>query len=209
MAQRAQILNLPVEDLMRSYEREGPIPVTEEGYVRLALDDPGRPWELRDGLLVEKPGMSFVHGGTVVWLRNDLVRQLDPRRFLVYEDSGRLRRSSRNYLIPDVSVVPTEVFHRHRLESPAALGVFNEAMPFVAEVESPSTGQYDITTKIPIYRQRGDGEIWYLQPFERTLTTWVRQPDGQYAKTVYHGGIVELASFPGVKIDLDALFDFH
>jgi Uma2 family endonuclease len=89
------------------------------------------------------------------------------------------------------------------------LSIFDEPMPFVAEVWSRSTCRYDVNKKIPEYQRRGDLEIWRLHPYERTLTVWRRRPDGGYDDAVYSGGIVEIVSLPGVKIDLDALFDFQ
>jgi Uma2 family endonuclease len=75
------------------------------------------------------------------------------------------------------------------------------------EVWSPSTGQYDAREKLPEYQARGDAEIWYIHPYERTLTAWRRQPDGAYARTVLAGGIVEPVALPGVRINLDELFE--
>jgi Uma2 family endonuclease len=209
MAQPAQFADLTPRNLRILYDDLGTFPIDEETYVRLALDDPHTKWELHDGLLLEKPGMSFVHGGIVLWLRDDLVRQLDRTQYLVYADDGRLRRSARTFLIPDLSVVPAALFHRSRLENPEGLGVNNEPMPLVIEVWSPSTGRYDINTKIPEYKRRGDLEIWRLHPAERTLTVWYRQPDGTYSEVVFRGGTVQPTALPGVTIDLDALFDFR
>jgi Uma2 family endonuclease len=206
MAQRASVLDPSLDELIRAYEREGPIPVGEETYVRLALEDPDTRWELHDGLLVEKPGMSFTHLNVAMLLGNHLAQQVDLRQFLVLTNDGRLRRAARTYLIPDVSVVPVDLLRRLRRAQPTGLGVFDEPLPLVAEVWSPSTGRYDVNTKLPTYQRRGDLEIWRLQPFERTLTVWRRQADGRYAETVYHGGTVELAALPGVMVDLDALF---
>jgi Uma2 family endonuclease len=194
---------------VQSYQRLGPFPVGEETYVRIALEDPDTRWELRDGLLVEKPEVSIVHGGAVIWLRDSLIHQLDRDRYLVVTDAGRLRRSAENYLIPDLAVIPTELFHRHRHSQPEGLSVFDEAVPFVTEVWSRSTGRYDISEKNPVYQRRGDLEIWRLQPYERTLTVWRRQADGSYEEAVYQGGGVQVSSLPGVTIDLDALFDFR
>jgi Uma2 family endonuclease len=209
MSQRASVLDETVEDIVRSYERGGPLPVDEESYVRIVEHDPDTRWELHDGLLVEKPGVSIVHGGTVIWLRDSLIPQLDRNRYLVFTDSGRLRRSTRNYFVPDLAVIPTELFHRHRQMQPDGLTVFNEPIPFVAEVWSRSTGRYDVNEKIPVYQRRGDIEIWRLQPYERALTVWRRQADGSHEEAVYNGGLVQVASLPGVTIDLDALFDFR
>ena len=77
----------------------------------------------------------------------------------------------------------------------------------MVEVWSRSTGGYDVNAKLPVYMERGDLEIWRIHPYERSLTSWVRQPDGSYQESVYRGGIVSLAALPGVTIDLDELFD--
>ena len=207
MAHHTPVLDPSIDELIQAYEREGPIPVSEEAYVRIALDDPDTTWELHDGLLVEKPGMSFTHLDVATLLSHLLAQQLDFRQLRVLSNDGRLRRTSRTYLIPDVAVVSSEAIRRLRQAQPTGLGVFDEPLPFVAEVWSPSTGQYDVNVKIPTYKARGDLEIWRLHPFERTLTVWRRQPDGSYGETTYHGGLVQLTSLPGVAIDLDALFD--
>ena len=83
----------------------------------------------------------------------------------------------------------------------------------MVEVWSRSTGAYDVETKLQGYRERGDAEIWLIQPYERTLTAWRRQPDGSYAEETYRDGrggrFVPSPGvpFPGVVIDLDALLD--
>ena len=92
-------------------------------------------------------------------------------------------------------------------DDPQAFNAFAEPLPLVVEVWSPSTGNYDIATKLQGYRERGDAEIWFIQPYERTLTAWRRQPDGSYAEETYRGGVVPVASLPGVVIDFDALLD--
>jgi hypothetical protein len=68
-------------------------------------------------------------------------------------------------------------------------------------------GHYDIATKLQGYRVRGDAEIWFIHPSERTLTAWRHQPDGSYAEETYWGGLVPVASLPEVIIDFDALLD--
>ena len=80
-------------------------------------------------------------------------------------------------------------------------------MPFVAEVWSPSTGDYDVEEKLREYQRRGDPEIWRIHPYERSLTAWRRRPDGTYEQTVQRGGTVQPVALTGVTIDLDAIFD--
>jgi Putative restriction endonuclease len=64
-----------------------------------------------------------------------------------------------------------------------------------------------LLTKLQGYRERRDSEIWFIHPYERTLTIWRRQPDESYAEEIYRGGVVPVASLPGVVIDFDALLD--
>ena len=76
----------------------------------------------------------------------------------------------------------------------------------MVEVWSPSTGDYDVDAKLPVYQQRGDLEIWRIHSYERTLTARRRQPDGSYEETIHRGGIVTPVALPGVTIDLETLF---
>ena len=80
-------------------------------------------------------------------------------------------------------------------------------MPLVVEVWSPSTGDYDVETKLQEYKRRGDAEIWRLHPYERTLIAWRLQTDGSYSETLYREGMVVPISLPNVSIDLDSLFE--
>jgi Uma2 family endonuclease len=183
------------------------MPVTEQTYECLALEDDETKWELIDGRLRAKPGMSYEHAGEVTVLVDQLLRQLDRREYWVLIDIARLRRTASNYLIPDVCVVTAEMFHERRRARPGKLATFDDPVLLVVEVWSPSTGGKDFRIKIPIYRQRGDREIWRLHPYQRTLTVWCRQADGSYTETIYRGGTVRPERLPGVTIDLDELFD--
>jgi Uma2 family endonuclease len=86
------------------------------------------------------------------------------------------------------------------------LEVYEDPLPLVVEVWSPSTGDYDVESKLVEYQRRGDLEIWLIHPYDHTLTAWRRQPDGSYAETRYDGGAVQPAALPDVTIDLDSLF---
>lgn len=101
-------------------------------------------------------------------------------------------------MIPAHYKTPTE-------GDPRAFNAFDEPLPLVVEVWSWTTGAYDIAAKLPTYQARGDRELWYIHPYERTLTAWRRQADGSYSETLYTGGIVPVLSLPGVEIDFDAL----
>ncbi len=178
--------------------------ISEEAYRRLALGDPGGQWELHEGRLREKPGMSVEHGDVMGDLAFPRQGQLGRNEFHVRTRHARLRRSSEHYYVPDVVVIPAAL-HRALRQQPGSLDAYAAPLPLVVEIGSPSTGSYDIDEKLPEHWARGDLEIWRIHPYERTLTAWRRQPDGSYAETVCRDGIVRPTSLPGVAIDLAAL----
>jgi Uma2 family endonuclease len=178
--------------------------IDETAYEHFVLNGAEGAWELHDGRLVEKPGMTWNHGRIVARLSYLLQDQLDEARFEVRINEGRVRREDDTILIPDLLVVPS-AYGREFLDR-LTLAVLTPPLPLVVEVWSPSTGGYDVDSKIPVYQQRGDLEIWRIHPFERTLTRWVRQLDGTYRESVHVGGTIELAALPEVTIDLDRLF---
>jgi len=162
-------------------------------------------WELHDGVLVEKPGMSWRHLDIVTELVHLLRGQLDRAPYRVFAE-GRVRRASNTVLMPDVIVLPAT--YGEPIVDDSGLAIFLGPMLLVVEVWSRSTGEYDLNTKLPVYQERGDREIWRIHPFERTLTRWIWQPDGAYAISVHRGGVLMLAAVPDaeIAIDLDWLF---
>ena len=182
------------------------MPVSEETYQRVALEDDDTKWELHCGRLVEKPIMTAEHNDTIDELYGRLRAQLTRDEWAIRSDSGKLRPLPGSIYVPDLFVIPRASVRRLR-EQPGTFEVYNEPVPLVVEVWSPSTGRYDVDTKIPEYCRRGDLEIWRLHPYERTLTAWRRQPDGTYIVEVFRGGLIRPVALPGVVIDLDTLFD--
>ena len=179
--------------------------MSEGAYEQFVLSGLDRLWELHDGRLVEKPGMTWEHNRTVMLLNRLLLLQLNLQQYHVFTE-GRVRRSTGTIYIPDLAVVP--IAFGHELENrPGVLAIFSDPLPLVVEVWSLSTGDYDVATKVPEYQARGDLEIWRVHPYERTVTTWQRRPDGSYVETVHREGVVRPRSLPGVEVDLAALFD--
>jgi Uma2 family endonuclease len=178
--------------------------MSEEAYQRFVLSGVEGVWELHDGRLVEKPGMTFRHGQIPMLLGHFLLSQLDRHAYQVVSEL-RVRRSSATVFMPDLMVVP--VAYSEEIRNQPVLAIFSDPLPLVVEVWSPSTGDYDVDAKVPVYQQRGDLEIWRIHPYERTLTAWRRQPDGSHEETVHRGGMVTPVALPGVEIDLDELFD--
>ena len=180
-----------------------PQQMSEEAYREFALTDPSGRWELVQGRLRERVGMTVAHGGVMAYLFGMLHEQLDRAEYRLRSQHARLRVSADTYYVPDIAVIPTAM---ERTLAANDLDAYPDPLPLVIEVWSPSTGNYDVNEKIPGYQQRGDLEIWRIHPYERSLTTWRRQPDGGYVQTVHRGGIARPELPPNVAIDLDELF---
>ena len=179
--------------------------ISEAEYQQFVLSQPDGQWELHGGRLVEKPGMTWEHGGIVTELAYFLRHQINRAEYRVFVES-RVRRPGATIFLPDVMVVPTAYGDPFR-GRPGTLAIFSDPLPLIVEIWSSSTGDYDVDAKLPVYQQRGDLEIWRIHPYERTLSAWRRQPDGSYQETVHRDGIVTPVALPGVEIDLDELFE--
>lgn len=180
--------------------------VTAEVYEQIAARQPDEQWELESGCLRRKPAMTFFHNQLGRRLALRLAQQLDESQYIVSFNAGRAKLSASQYYIPDLMVIPMALTAplRERLYD---LEAYSDPLPLVVEIWSPSTGEYDVDAKLPEYQRRGDVEIWRLHPYDRTLIAWRRQLDGSYVQAEYRGGTIELWALPGVRIDLDALFD--
>jgi Uma2 family endonuclease len=189
-----------------SWKAEVEMPVSDATYEQLALEDPEGRWELDCGRLRQKPAMTTEHEDVIGNLNRALIRQLDDQEFITRPNS-RLRRRAGSYYIPDLFVVPRALARRHREDQPRTLDVYEQPLPLVVEVWSPSTGRYDVRRKVAEYRRRGDAEIWLIHPYERTLTAWQRQPDGSYTRSIHRGGTIQPAALPTVTITIERLFD--
>ena len=178
--------------------------ISEQEYRELAFNDYQTKWELWDGVLVEKPGTSVLHDDMANFLGFLLQSQLNRDAFHIQVQCAKLRYTARNDFIPDVAVIPTGLV-LPRWGDPMAFNDYSDPLQLVVEIWSRTTGDYDFAARLPVYRQRGDREIMYIQPYEPTLRAWRRQLDGTYVEEVYRGGTIPVLSLPGVTIDFDAL----
>ena len=149
--------------------------------------------------------MSFGHNRTARRLARQLFAQLPEDEFDVLQSAGHTAIPGGNSYIPDVAVVPASSAANF-IEQPRTFESFRDALPFVGEIWSPSTGNYNIDHKIPGYPARGDLEIWRVHPFDRIVTGWRRDADGRYVESSFRAGTVALHALPHVSIDLDALW---
>ena len=181
------------------------MPVSEQTFKQVALEDPEGQWELHCGRLRSKPGMTEEHNDLAAELAYLLRHQLKRSEYRLRINAGHVRRSETSYYIPDVTVLPADAALQQR--GTGKLETYSVPLPLVIEIWSRSTGDYDVRDKLPEYRQRGDLEIWFIHPYDKTLTAWRRQQDGSYREEVYRGGVLSPVTLPDVTIDLDALFE--
>jgi Uma2 family endonuclease len=182
--------------------------VSAKTYEQVALEDSDRKWELDHGCLRQKPGMTTEHNDAMRKLAIRLGAQLDEREFAVDMNATRLRISTSSFYIPDVTVIPRTLVRKARDQlGRDRLEVYEEPLPLVVEVWSPSIGEYDVHVKLREYQRRGDAEIWLIHPYDQTLTAWRLQPDGSYGMTIYREGVVTPVALPDVRIDVATLFE--
>ncbi|MBA3415262.1 MAG: Uma2 family endonuclease [Chloroflexia bacterium] len=124
-------------------------------YERNAVDFRYLRTELHDGVPVEKPVMSRIHGDLGAELTIVVGSSVDRSRFRLRSNHAKLAVPGRSYFIPDVAVLPASV----ALADPISADLYHDPVPFVVEIWSPFTGDYDAAIKLPGYRLRGDAEI--------------------------------------------------
>jgi Uma2 family endonuclease len=180
------------------------MPISEGTYERVALEDPEGQWELARCGLRRKPEMTQDHNRAMWRLGFYIQRQLPIDRYEVRTNAGRVRTEPGQNYIPDVMVIPSPLANSDR--GGTGLETYSAPLPFVAEIWSPSTGDYDVAEKLEEYKRRGDEEIWLLHPVREDLRGWRREPDGSYVEFSAAGGAVPIVSFPGVVIELQMLF---
>lgn len=178
--------------------------VSEAAYQRLVMQDRDHTWELVCGQLLRKPLMTMEHNYVPRRLARRFIFQLSEDAYVVSE-TAKLRTPSGSYRNPDLAVIPIEYVERFRLQ-PGSFEVFDDAVPFVLEVWSESTGDYDVSRKLSEYQERGDAELWYAHPYAHTLAIYRRRLDGSYDQWQHSGGPTDIPSLGGIVINVDELW---
>jgi hypothetical protein len=125
--------------------------MSEEAYQQFVLTGPEGIWELHDGQLVEKPGVTWEHGDIAAELGYLLRHQLDRNAYRVRISEGRVRRPPGNIYIPDVLAAS---------RSGAALAFWRSSP---ARSRSSSRSGHNppaITTSMPKSLSTSGGAIW-------------------------------------------------
>lgn len=167
-----------------------------------ALPDDGKRYELIDGVLVEMPGPSWMHGAIVVVLLNLLYTHVR-----LHYPGGTVLTAPVDVWLSDYRVVQPDILYvrpgRPSLfaQPPAVRG----APDLVAEVLSPSNPEHDLLTKYAIYEQAGVPEYWILNREAATIRINVLR-DGRYVERPLENGLATSEVLPGFEVDVAALF---
>lgn len=172
---------------------------------RIVAEDPNGAWEPVDGRRREKPAMTLWHNDARALLGHALMRSLDSSRFRVHCGGARLELIERNYFVPDLVVIPAESSMPLRAQVFAS-NFYASPLSLLVEIWPPPTDAWCVDEKIPLYKARGDKEIWRMRPYERTLTIGRRQPGETCSESFHKNGAFHPAFHPNVAIDLGRLF---
>ncbi|HEX7183285.1 MAG TPA: Uma2 family endonuclease [Thermoanaerobaculia bacterium] len=165
--------------------------VSEEEFYGLSEDSD---WEYLDGRLVMSPA-SDLHENLFIFLMFLLRGFLDEVGGAIVRGSRYpMRLDSRWSPEPDLMVIRDERrdrVTRKCLEGPA---------DWVIEIASDSDPEFDIREKLPRYQEAGVDEMWFVDPFARTLRVETRT-EGGYRSQIFSTGRVSSAVVPGFWID--------
>ncbi|MBF0524367.1 MAG: Uma2 family endonuclease [Deltaproteobacteria bacterium] len=166
-------------------------------------------WELIEGQAFDMtPAPSPQHQQMLVELARQIANFLVGRACVVYvapfdvrlpegdEDDLRIK----TVVQPDIAVI----CNRSKIDARGSRG----APDFVVEIISPSSASKDQITKTALYEKKGVKEYWIIRPSDNTLIIRLLGENGQYGPPITREGrgYQEVATLPGLAVDLDAVF---
>jgi len=172
----------------------------------LRLPDDGQRYEVIRGNLYVSPAPDFVHQFVVsrlCWLLSSVV---------IADDLGLILVAPFDILLPQRiadPVQPDVLFFKKGNEPRPGDKSFSGVPDLVVEVLSPSTRRVDETVKLDAYRDAGVPELWFADPKRRMLRLHhLDKSTRRYVEETRggQGETVSSFSFPGLRIDVDAIF---
>ena len=84
----------------------------------------------------------------------------------------------------------------------------NGAPDLIIEILSPSTAPKDLREKFFLYETVGVKEYWIVDPLNKTLTVYILEESGRYARGVVYAGkdILKTDLFKGLEIKMEEVF---
>ncbi|MEE8585137.1 MAG: Uma2 family endonuclease [Acidobacteriota bacterium] len=169
------------------------------------LPDPpgGEKLELIGGVLYMTPPPGGTHNEVVSRLVRELAaflkRKDDPGR--LYLPRAAIWTGPATYLEPDLMYISQHLLAQMDLDHLIKADL-------VVEVISPGSAIYDRNAKAETYGALGVGELWLIDPRNRTLEAVGWDSQGRPSKSVLgRGAEAEAECLPGFKLPLRILFD--
>ena len=184
------------------YEVESEKEFTYDDYLNLP-DEPGRRFEVLDGMLIREPSPNVMHQRVAVRLLrtvDDYFHQVDPdgETFCAPLD---VTLGEKTVVQPDLLYIASDqqdIVGERRIDG---------APQLVVEILSPSNPRKDRLQKLQIYQRAGVPHYWIVDPDQKTLECFALR-EGTYALVA--GGMDDDAvcppGFSGLCISLDNLW---
>ena len=176
---------------------------------RLTLDDyealpDDADYEIIDGVLYVSPRARPGHQALAFKLGNILFGHIEPANLgMVLPDADLVVDYDNTYVSPDLMYFTADKYAQIDPDD------FVQVVPdLVVEILSPGTEHHDLVTKRNTYARLGVRYYWTVSKRKRSIEENVLGEDGQYRSlTVAAPDVFVPAMFPGLRIDLDAIFE--
>ena len=166
-------------------------------------------WEVIEGVAYDmSPAPARVHADLSMALLDQLLHFFREKPCRVYHAPFDVRFPNgkepddkvQTVVQPDILVVCDE----KKLDDKGCRG----APDLVIEILSPSTASKDHIVKRCLYETHGVREYWIVDPINRLVTIYSRNPEGRFEAPAIHADPekVKLGLFPELEIDLEKVF---
>ncbi|HHY09015.1 MAG TPA: helix-turn-helix domain-containing protein [Firmicutes bacterium] len=178
------------------------LPKTKMTYKEFAKLPPetGCTLQLIDGILVREPSPTYQHQRVSRRLQRLLVNYFEKE-----DPAGEVFNAPLDVYLDDYTVVQPDLFYLPGTR-PAQNNPVDSLPLLVVEILSPSTAGTDRVQKLNSYQNAGIEHYWLVNPLENTIEC-LKLSEGKYAVLLTLGdGNLKHPDFPGLIVDLAALF---
>ncbi len=169
-----------------------------EDYARLPDDER---YELIDGELIPMPSPKEIHQRLLLLLGAKWLW------FVLERGLGSVYVAPFDVILSDFDVVQPDIIFVSNARAHIIDDYVHGAPDLVVEILSPSTADYDKTTKRELYERYGVPEYWLVDPYAKTITILRMGADGYNTYAVYgEGDTLTSPTLAGFALDLGELF---
>ncbi len=169
-----------------------------EDYARLPDDER---YELIDGELIPMPSPKWLHQLMQIKILGPLIN------FVYGRGMGNVAAAPMDVILSDFNVVQPDIIFVSNARAHIIDDYVHGAPDLVVEILSPSTADYDRTTKRELYQRYGVPEYWLVDPYAKTITILRMGADGYNVHAVYgEGDTLSSPTLAGFALNLGEMF---